>query len=95
MYYRKEIIDKLNQITAKNQGIVGENPTEWAKKMLIKHSYNLPNRVLDRKELKLMCADENTPNMYCYLNIMAWGGQGNGPGGKKTHLSHGRSITMI
>ena len=86
MYYRKEIIDKLNQITAKNQGIVGENPTEWAKKMLIKHSYNLPNKVLDRKELKLMCADENIPNMYCYLNIMAWGGQGNGPGGKKNAL---------
>lgn len=86
MYYRKEIINKLNQITRKNQGVVGENPTEWAKRMLIEHSYNLPNRVLDRKELKLMCADGNMPNMYCYLNVMAWGGQGNGPGGKKNAL---------
>ena len=78
MPYRKEIIDKLNQINTQNQGIVGKKPREWAKKMGINHSYSLPNKILDRNELKRMCSDKTNSNMYCYLNIMAWGDQGFG-----------------
>ena len=81
--YNMEIINKLNSINNIGQGIVGEDPDSWSKRMELDHPFELSKNKLERNDLKKICADPKNSNMYCYLNIMAWGGQGSGPGGRK------------
>ena len=81
--YNMGIINKLNSINNIGQGIVGEDPDSWSKRMGLNHPFELSKNKLERNDLKKICANSKNPNMFCYLNIMAWGGQGNGPGGKK------------
>ena len=85
--YNSELLENLKEIPHNPQGPVGENPSEWAIKMGIQHNFNLPNRVMDRKEVRNYCQSNENEILAAYLAVMAWGGQGKGPGGRKHVLN--------
>jgi hypothetical protein len=82
-HYNSEIILRLKKIHFQAQGPVGDIPSQWADDMRIVHSFVLPNVVLTREEVRVICQDPQIDLVYAYLIVMAWGAQGRGPGGRK------------
>lgn len=86
--YNQRLLNKLQKIPFKEQGPVGMNPIDWSKQMGIENNFsNLPNSILTRHEVRAICQSSNYDDMLGYICIMAWGGQGKGPGGRKHVLA--------
>jgi hypothetical protein len=81
--YNAEILSRLKEICFKSQGPVGDIPSQWANDMRIVHSFELPNDVLTREEVRTICLEPNNDPLMAYLVVMAWGAQGRGPGGRR------------
>ncbi len=66
-------------------GPVGFEPAKW----VIRHELPglpsaplpLPATLLDRSQVRSLCQASGIPVLFGYLCVMAWGGQGAGPGG--------------
>lgn len=81
--YRNDVIEKLKETPFESQGSVGDVPDMWAKDMELEYDFDLPKKVLEREEVRIYCQEPKIPILMSYLIVMAWGGQGRGPGGKK------------
>ena len=81
--YNSKILSILREIGFKSQGSVGDIPSQWADDMRIAHSFELPNDVLTREEVRTICQEPANDPLMAYLVVMAWGAQGRGPGGRR------------
>ena len=60
------------------QGNVGTPPKFWTDRFCGPLSFELEDRKLDRREMRMLCADPATSELAIYVNVMAWGDQGRG-----------------
>jgi hypothetical protein len=79
--YNDILLQQLINIGYQPQGLVGDIPQHWANTMNIAHQFELPDQQLTRHQVLQMCQDPNIDILKSYLCVMAWGGQGHGPGG--------------
>ena len=62
----------------------GREPKSWFEgHNLAEPPADLPDKRLDRNQLKIMCKDTSTPALLGYCCVMAWGGQGGGGNGSR------------
>jgi hypothetical protein len=77
----------FKNISLIHQGPFGRTPLGWANGHHIEINFDghqLPNKVLTRQEVRLICQDKTIPVLFAYVCAMAWGLQGSGPGGSRT-----------
>lgn len=76
----------LKSITYTPQGIEGVEPSVWATRFgltTVPSQSALPINKLDRSRVRAICISPNYPVLFGYVCVMAWGGQGSGPGGRR------------
>jgi hypothetical protein len=69
-------------------GAIGHSPRDW----VVMHNLQgvqaeLSSEKHDRKTVRSICQDSSIPVLQGYIEIMAWGSQGGGPGGSRHVLS--------
>lgn len=74
--YNPDLMASLVEAGFQPQEAIGEVPMVWAQSMHLDHPYELPNRLLNRTEVRAICRSEKHDVLYGYLCAMAWGGQG-------------------
>lgn len=66
-------------------GSIGLAPSVWASRHMLPNLTDevgqLPTKLLDRHQVREICQNHKFPLLYCYICVMAWGGQGQLPGG--------------
>lgn len=61
-----------------DQGATGSIPTDWARRLDLNYPEisNLPDQLLDRRQVRTICLDGTRHVLVGYTCAMAWGGQG-------------------
>lgn len=91
----EEILQALIDTPNAGQGAVGTIPSEWFTNVTGGNFPGLPNHQLAREELVQICSAPNVNLRIAYMCVMAWGGQENGPRGKKNAFNSWTNVDKI
>ena len=90
MPYQEPHYSAFSKLMFKPQGAVGYSPSQWAKDYGlddVPHAEELPATRLCREQVRSFCRDQKKPVLFGYICAMAWGGQSDGPGGRRNTVN--------
>lgn len=72
----------------KSAGAIGKAPRDWASTYEIEEATLVfSDKRRDRNSVRVICQDPSIPVLQGYVEVMAWGSQGSGPGGSRHVLT--------
>lgn len=80
--------NEFSKIPYESAGAIGKTPRDWALSHKIEDTRLVfSDEKRDRASVRAICQDPSTPVLQGYVEVMAWGSQGSGPGGSRNVLT--------